>query len=184
MRNLFLFNMVTLDGYFEGPNQDIDWHAVDEEFNEFAVEQLDTIDTILFGRVTYEGMASFWPTPFALENEPMVAGRMNKIAKVVFSRTLDKAEWQNTQLVKEDVAGFIAQLKGQPGKDIAIFGSANLAASLLSMGLIDELRLIVNPVILGSGTPLFRDVRERIDLKLTKTRVFDNGNVLLYYRLR
>ena len=122
MRNLFLFNMITLDGYFEGPNQDIDWHAVDEEFNEFAVEQLDTIGTILFGRVTYEGMASFWPTPFALQNEPAVAGRMNEMEKFVFSRTLDRADWNNTRLVKDDVAGTVSRLKQQPGKDMLTFG--------------------------------------------------------------
>ena len=182
MRKLFSFNLITLDGFFEGPQQDIGWHNVDEEFNEFAVEQLSTIGVILFGRVTYQGMASFWPTPFAIENDPVVAELMNSFPKVVISRTLDKAEWNNTRLVKAQVAEEITKLKQQPGKDLAIFGSANLTATLMHLGLVDELRIMVNPVILGQGTPLFKGVTEKVDLKLINTRVFRNGNVLLYYQ--
>jgi len=183
MRRLFSFNLITLDGFFEGPQQDIGWHNVDAEFNEFAVEQLGTIGVILFGRVTYQGMASYWPTPFAIENDPVVAAQMNSFPKIVLSRTLDKAEWNNTRLITDHVAEEITKLKQQPGKDLAIFGSANLTASLLHMGLVDEFRIMVNPIILGQGTPLFKDVNEKINLKLLKTRVFRNGNVLLYYQL-
>src|SRR5215813_13484252 len=120
MRKVFLFNMTTLDGYFEGPNQDISWHNVDEEFNEFAIQQLDEIGTLLFGRVTYQGMASYWPTEFAISDDPEVAGRMNSLPKIVFSRTLDKAEWNNSKLVKDAgrVAEEVLRLKEQPGKDI------------------------------------------------------------------
>lgn len=181
MRKVFLFMMVTLDGFFEGPNQDISWHNVDEEFNDFAINQLDELNMILFGRVTYEGMASFWPTPFALENDPIVAEKMNTTPKIVVSRTLAKADWQNTRLVKENVAEEIAQLKQQPGKDIAIFGSSDLAVSLLQMGLLDELRIMVNPVVLGSGKSLFKGLHEQVKLKLLKTHQFKSGNVLLYY---
>ncbi len=181
MRNLFSFNLVTLDGFFEGPDQAIDWHNVNEEFNEFANEQLSAIDMIMFGRVTYQGMASFWPTPFALENDPLIANQMNNSPKIVVSKTLEKAEWHNTRLIKDKVAEEITQLKQQPGKDLAIFGSANLTASLMQMGLVDELRLMVNPVILGKGTPLFQNVNDKMNLKLIKTRVFGNGNVLLNY---
>jgi len=183
MRKLFSFNLITLDGFFEGPQQDIGWHNVDEEFNEFAVEQLNTIGTILFGRVTYLGMASFWPTPFAIENDPVVAGLMNSFPKVVISRTLDKADWNNTRLITDNVAEEIAALKQQSGKDLAIFGSANLTASLLQLGLVDELRIMVNPIILGQGTPLFKGVHERVNLELNSTRVFRNGNVMLYYQI-
>ena len=183
MRRVFLFMMVTLDGFFEGPNQDIGWHNVDEEFNEFAIQQLDDVDTLLFGRVTYEGMASYWPTPFAKENDPIVADKMNKVSKLVFSKTLDKAEWDNTRLVREHVAEEISKLKQQPGKDLAIFGSSDLAVSLLQMGLIDELRMMVNPVVLGSGKTLFNGIREKLNLKLLKTRTFRSGNVLLYYQI-
>jgi len=182
MRKLFSFNLITLDGFFEGSQQDIGWHNVDEEFNEFAVEQLSTIGVILFGRVTYQGMASFWPTPFAIKSDPVVAELMNSFPKVVISRTLDKAEWNNTRLVKAQVAEEITKLKQQPGKDLAIFGSANLTASLLHLGLVDELRIMVNPIILGQGTPLLKDVNDQINLKLLKTQTFRNGNVLLYYQ--
>lgn len=92
MRNLYLFNMVSLDGFFEGPDRDIYWHTVDDEFNDFAIKQLDNVDTLLFGRVTYELMASYWPTPEAVENDPLVARRMNETAKIVFSRTLQTVE--------------------------------------------------------------------------------------------
>ena len=182
MRTLFMFNMVTLDGYFEGPQQDISWHNVDEEFNEFAVEKLSTIDTILFGRVTYKGMASYWPTPLAIEDDPEVAAQMNGIPKIVISRTLDKAEWNNTRLIKDHVAEEINRLKQGAGKDLAIFGSSNLSVSLLQMGLVDEFRIMLNPVVLGAGTPLFKGVIQPLKLKLIKTRTFDSGNVLLYYQ--
>src|SRR6266496_5967963 len=118
MRKVFLFNMVSLDGFFEGPNRDISWHNVDEEFNEFAINQLNEVDTLLFGRVTYEGMASYWPTEFAISNDPIVAGLMNSLPKIVFSTTLDKAEWNNTRLVNDNAAEEVSKLKGRPGKDI------------------------------------------------------------------
>ena len=182
MRKVFLFMMVTLDGFFEGPNQEIDWHNVDEEFNEFAIEQLNELDTLLFGRVTYEGMASYWPTPFAQEDDPIVAGKMNDVPKIVFSTTLDKAEWNNSRLVKEHIAEEISKLKQQQGRDLAIFGSSNLTASLLEMGLVDELRIMVNPIVLGKGTTLFKGIHDKVNLKLLKTRTFRSGNVLLYYQ--
>jgi dihydrofolate reductase len=128
-------------------------------------------------------MASFWPTPFAKENDPIVAEMMNTIPKIVFSKTLDKAEWQNTRLVKEHVAEEIAKLKQQPGKDLAIFGSSDLAVSFIQMGLLDELRIMVNPVVLGNGKPLFKGIHDKLNLKLLKTRAFRSGNVLLYYGL-
>ena len=181
MRKLLVFNLITLDGFFEGPGQNIDWHNVDAEFNEFALEQLAELGVIIFGRVTYQGMASFWPTPFALENDPVVAAQMNSISKIVVSRTLDKVEWNNTRLIKDNLAQEITRLKEQPGKDLAIFGSANLAASLLQMGLIDEIRVIVNPLLLGQGTPLFQGIAAPLKLKLLKTRTFHNGNLLLCY---
>ncbi len=182
MRKVFLFMMVTLDGFFEGPNQEIDWHNVDEEFNEFAIQQLNDVDMLLFGRVTYQLMASYWPTPFAKENDPIVADKMNTVPKLVFSQTLDKAEWNNARLVKENIAEEISKLKHQQGRDLAIFGSAALAVSLLQMGFIDELRIMMNPVVLGKGKPLFKGIHEKLNLKLLKTKTFRSGNVLLYYQ--
>jgi dihydrofolate reductase len=108
---------------------------------------------------------------------------MNSMSKIVISRTLDKAEWNNTRLIKDNVAEEIARLKQQPGQDLAVFGSGNLTASLMRMGLVDEFRILVNPIILGRGTPLFRTMADPIKLKLLKTRTFGNGNVLLCYRV-
>jgi len=182
MRKVFLFMMVTLDGFFEGPNQEIDWHNVDEEFNEFAINQLNDVDTLLFGRVTYQLMASYWPTQSAKENDPIVADKMNTVPKIVFSKTLDKAEWNNSRLVKEHIAEEVSKLKQQQGRDLAIFGSSDLAVSLLQMGFVDELRIMVNPVVLGNGKPLFNGIHEKLNLKLLKAKTFRSGNVLLYYQ--
>ncbi len=182
MRRLFAFNMVTLDGYFEGPNQDISWHHADDEFNQFAIEQTSTVDTILFGRVTYELMANYWPTPAATTDDPIVADLMNRLPKIVFSRTLQRAEWNNTRLIKDNIAEEISKLKQQSGKDLALFGSANLLSTLIQMDLIDEHRIMVNPVVLGSGTPLFQGIKGKFNLKLLKARTFRSGNVLLYYQ--
>ena len=182
MRKLFSFNMVTLDGFFEGPNQDISWHNVDEEFNKFAIEQTSTGDTLVFGRVTYQVMASYWPTPDAIKNDPIIADYMNRVPKIVVSRTLEKAEWNNTRLIKDHVAEEITKLKQQPGKDIAVFGSANLLSTLMQSDLVDEHRIMVNPVILGNGNPLFTRAKDKQKLKLIKTRMFGNGNVLLCYQ--
>jgi dihydrofolate reductase len=181
MRKIFAFIMTTLDGYYEGLNQEFDFWVVDEEFNEFAAEQLDEVDTLVFGRVTFEGMAAYWPTPAAERDDPRVAARMNSLKKIVVSRTLDTAEWANTRLIKNDVSEELATLKQQPGKDIAILGSSDLTVSLLSMGLVDELRIMVNPVVLGSGKSVFRTADERITLRLLKSRPFSSGNVLVYY---
>ena len=182
MRKLFAFNMVTLDGFFEGPNRDISWHNVDDEFNQFAVEQANAVGAILFGRVTYELMASYWPTPAAQSDDPMVANLMNTLPKVVFSRTLERADWDNTRLIKDNVAEEVLKMKQEPGNDLAVFGSANLLSSLMQMNLVDEHRVMVNPVLIGSGTPLFRNIDQKVNLKLVKTRTFKSGNMLLYYQ--
>ena len=147
MRKLTLFNMMTLDGFFEDPEGAIDWHMVDEEFNAFAVEQLNTVDTILFGRVTYQLMASYWPTEAAIRDDPIIADKMNRTDKIVFSRTLEKVEWKNSRLVKENAAEEVVKLKQQPGEDVIIFGSANLAATMAHNGVIDEYRVMVNPIV-------------------------------------
>jgi dihydrofolate reductase len=183
MRKLVVFNLVTLDGYVAGPNGEIDWHRVDGEFNDFAIEQTATFGALLFGRVTYQLMASYWPTAEALQNDPQVARQMNSIPKVVVSRTLETADWHNTRLVKENVAEEIQKLKAEEGKEIAIFGSSNLCAYLLDEGLIDEVRLIYNPVVLGNGMPIFKGTQKPVTLDLFKSRTFGNGNVLHYYRV-
>ena len=170
-------------GSSKGRDQSIDWHNVDEEFNEFARKQLDEIDTVLFGRVTYEGMASYWPTAGAIEDDPIVAGKMNSMPKIVFSRTLQTADWENTNLVKDNIAEEVQRLKEQPGGELAIFGSSDLTTSLLQMGLVDELRIMVNPVVLGQGKRLFEGIDKELHLQLLATTAFRSGNVLMRYRV-
>jgi dihydrofolate reductase len=182
MRKIISFLVATVDGYYEGPNQEFDWPVVDEEFNEFGLQQLEEVDMLLFGRVTYQGMAAYWPTPAAQQDDPRVAAKMNGLPKLVVSRTLEQAEWANTQVINGDVAEELTRLKQQPGKDIAIFGSSDLTVSLLQLGLVDELRIMVNPVVLGDGKSLFRTAPERIGLKLLSARPFRSGNVLLSYQ--
>jgi dihydrofolate reductase len=182
VRRLLSFMVMTLDGYHEGPNHEFDWPNVDDEFNEFALSQLNDIDTLLFGRATYEGMASYWPSPAAQEGDPLVARFMNSVPKIVFSTTLPSAEWENTTLVSRDVAVAVSELKAQPGKSLAIFGSSNLTVSLLERRLVDELRVMVMPILLGAGNSLFAGLKDRLHLKLTRTTTFSSGNVLLRYQ--
>ncbi len=181
MRKIIFFMLTSLDGFYEGPNKDINWHHVDEEFNEFAIAQLDTVDMLLFGRVTYEGMARYWPTQNAVTNDPVVAGKMNSLPKIVFSKTMSSAKWQNTRLIKDNFVVEITKLKQQPGKDLIIFGSSDLAVTFIENGLIDEYRIMINPVALGNGKTLFKGLKDKLELKLIKTKTFGSGNVLLYY---
>jgi dihydrofolate reductase len=182
MRKLYSFMVVSLDGFYEGPNGEFDWPVVDQEFNEFAIEQLHDTDALLFGRVTYEGMAAYWPTPAAREDDPVVAELMNSLPKVVMSTTLTAADWGDTRLVGGNVAEETAKLKQEPGKGLAIMGSPNLTVSLLGMGLVDELRVMVHPILLAGGRSLFRTLGDQLPLELLQTRTFRSGNVLLTYR--
>jgi dihydrofolate reductase len=183
MRKLILFNMVTLDGFFAGPNGEIDWHRVDDEFNEFAIAQLNNAGCLIFGRITYQLMAQYWPTAMALQDDPIVANLMNTIPKIAVSRSLQTADWNNTRLITTNLVAEMMALKQQPGRDLFVFGSANLASTLIHSGLIDEYRLIVNPVILGSGIPLFHGNDQPLQLNLLNVKPFRNGNVLLTYGL-
>jgi dihydrofolate reductase len=182
VRKLLSFMVVTLDGYYEGPNGEFDWPNVDDEFYEFSISQLNDIDTLLFGRVTYEGMASYWPTPEAREFDPVITDRMNGIEKFVFSSTLKEASWQNSTLLTEDPVTAVAKLKSEPGNALALFGSPSLTVSLLEHGLVDELRVMIHPILLGGGKSLFKELSDRVHLKLGTTLVFSSGNVLLTYR--
>lgn len=181
MRKLSVFNLVTLDGYFAGTGGDISWHTVDAEFNKFAEEKANSGNILVFGRVTYELMARYWPTPEAIKNDPIVAEGMNKAEKIVFSRTLAKADWNNTRLVKDDLPAEIGRLKQQPGKDLTVLGSGSIVSQLARQGLIDEYQILVNPVVIGSGKTMFEGIKDRIVLKLVSVRPFRNGNVLLTY---
>lgn len=181
MRKLILFNLLTLDGFFEGANKELDWHNVDNKFNEFATEQLLSADLLIFGRVTYELLAAYWPTHAASTDDPVVAELMNTLPKIVCSTTMEKAKWSNTTLIKENIAEEITKLKQQIGKNLFLLGSANLASTLRKLNLIDEYRIMINPILLGKGNPLFKSEEDKLNLKLIKTTVFNSGNVLLYY---
>jgi dihydrofolate reductase len=182
MRKVIVFNFVTLNGYFEGPERDISWHRHDAEENEYAVEMLKYGNTLLFGRVTYELMASYWPTPDAIKNDPIVAEGMNNADKIVFSRTLKKVEWSNTRLVKDNIEEEIKKMKQMPGKNMTLLGSGSILTQFAQQGLIDEYQIMVDPVVLGDGTPIFKGIKHRLDLKLTTTRTFRDGIVLLCYQ--
>ncbi len=184
MRKIFLFMMVSVDGYFEGVGHDLSWHNVDAEFNAFAHGQQDgLVDTILFGHWTYDLMAGFWPTPQGTAADPETARFMNETPKIVASHEPFKPEWKGTTVVSNNVVGEIGKLKARPGKEIAIFGSNNLCVGLIEEGLIDEFRIMVNPVALGKGSSLFTGLSRRVGLKLFKTREFQSGNSLHYYSL-
>jgi dihydrofolate reductase len=179
MKKLYFFMMTTANGLYERGPWQIDWHNTDEEFNDFAIEQLDRMDTLVFGRKTYEGMVGYWTTPEAIESDPIVAGKMNGMAKVVVSKTLARADWSNTRVVRDPEA--IAALKREPGKDALLIGSSDLAVSLGALGLIDEYRIMVNPIALGNGKPVLQGLAADLKLRLLRTRTFTNGNVLLTY---
>jgi dihydrofolate reductase len=189
MRRLIVFNHVSLDGYFTDVKGGMDFarHAKpDAEWDAFAAGNASEASgggMFVFGRITYEMMAAFWPTPMAAESMPVVARTMNARPKIVFSRTLDKADWNNTRLVKEDLPGEIRRLKQTAGDDMLIFGSGIIIAQLAQQDLIDEYQIVVNPVVLGAGRSMFDGIKKKLPLRLTKTRPFANGNVLLCYQL-
>jgi dihydrofolate reductase len=186
VRKIIVFNLVTVDGFFAGPNGEIDWHNYDDEMGAYSLEQMKSLGALIFGRTTYELMESYWPTPDGAKSEPVVAGIMNNIPKVVFSKTLQKVKdgplWKNVTVFHEIEPREINKMKELEGGDMAIFGSGTIVQQFIDLGLIDEYRLIVNPLILGNGKPLFEDTKSKSKLKLVKTRVFRNGNVLLCYQ--
>ncbi len=177
-----MWDLITLDSYFEGQKSwDIDWHnyAWGEELEQISTEQLHSCEALLFGRITYEGMAAYWTT-----QKGEIADFMNGLPKIVFSRTLQKAEWKNTRLVKEEAGKEVAKLKQiQSGKDLFIFGSANLSSTFLKEGLVDEIRLCIAPVILGGGNPLFKSNPDRTKLKLLESRPLKTGGLIIRYAL-
>ena len=179
MKKLYFFMMITANGFYERGPWEIDWHNTDEEFNEFAIDQLGLMDTLIFGRKTYEGMVRYWPTPEAIASDPIVAGKMNGMAKIVVSKTLDRADWSNTRVVRDP--GAIAAMKREPGKDALLIGSSDLATGLGALDLIDEYRLMVNPIAITKGTPVLAGLSGDLGLILLSTRTFKNGNVLLSY---
>jgi dihydrofolate reductase len=179
MSKLIMWSLMTLDGYFDGAeNWALDWHqyAWGEELERMSIEQLGAADMLLFGRVTYEGMAAYWKTA-----QGEVAKYMNSLPKAVFSRTLERVDWQNTKLLKGDVKREVEEMKRQGEKDIFGFGSGGLSASLLEQGLFDEYRICLVPVALGKGKQLFGRGLSRLRMKLLESRALASGSVLLRY---
>src|SRR5258708_4093910 len=154
MKKIIVQEMVTVNGFFAGPKGEIDWHNVNAEFNDVAIAFLDTVDTLLFGHITYDLMAGYWPSPVVIKDDPIVAGKMNSLKKIVFSKTLETAGWNNSTIVSTIDRSTIQKLKQSEGKDMAVFGSGMIVTALTDLGLVDEYRLIVNPVVLKDGKTL------------------------------
>jgi dihydrofolate reductase len=186
MRKVIFMMSVSLDGFIQGPNRELDWHLVDDELHRHFNEQLGPMGAFLNGRITHELMAEFWPTADtdAASTGPMVeyARIWRDMPKIVYSRTLERADW-NTTVVRDVVAEEVMELKAQPGGDLSL-GGADLAAAFMRLDLIDEYRLYVHPVVLGRGKPLFHRSEAAINLRLAETRTFGNGVVLLRYERR
>ena len=192
MRKVIASTFVTLDGLMVGPNEEMDWvlDNLDGEMENDIADQLKNVDAILLGRVTYQIMANYWPTATTGASvrrsqgaeDPIITDKMNNLPKIVFSKTLQKAEWKNSRLIKENIKDEILKIKQQPGKDMVILGSASIVQTFTNLGLIDEYRLLLHPVVLGSGKPLFKDIKDRLNLKLMKTKTYRNGVVSFDYQ--
>jgi dihydrofolate reductase len=183
--------MVSLDGYIEGPNKELDWHFVDEEFEEYSNEMLRSIDGMVLGRKIYQLYLDYWPNAFENpagaadssnpERHLEAARLLHEKPKYVVSATMKEPGWNHAQILSGDVEIEIKKLKNQPGKDLVVFGGAELASSLMELNLIDDYRLIVNPVVLGGGKPLFRKGLPKTEMRLTGTRRFESGAMMLLY---
>ncbi|MFC4531238.1 dihydrofolate reductase family protein [Sphaerisporangium dianthi] len=183
MRKIICSMSVSLDGYMEGPNREIDWHMVDDELHEHFNQRLQAMGAFISGRVTHELMAEFWPTA---DSDPANTGPVKEFAgiwrdtpKIVFSRTLEKADWSTT-ILREVDADEIRALKARPGGDLAL-GGADLISAFMRLDLVDEYAIYVHPVLIGAGKPLFPLSGAKIPLRLAETRTFGNGVVLLRY---
>ena len=190
MRKIITTTWTTLDGFTAGPNGEMDWIGAiyDEAMGLYEVQVVSEADTLLLGRVTYQSFAGSWPyvpdNPNASEGEKIYARKLNAMRKIVFSRTLESVEWNNSTLLREIVPEEIERMKQEPGSDMLIYGSASLVRALTNLGLIDEYQLLVHPVIVGNGKPLFQDIKDQVKLKLVNSKTHPSGVVLLTYQPR
>jgi dihydrofolate reductase len=185
MRKLVLFMHLSLDGFAADANRGLDWASYDDELQQYADGIVATVGSPVYGRVTYELMAGYWPAvlknPDANEHSKAHAQWVDKATKIVFSKTMKKAEWNNTIVINDNIAEEINKLKQQPGKDLVIFGSPGLAHSFMELDLIDEYQLTLNPVLLGSGIPAYQNIKNKTNLKLVKATLLKSGVVGLHY---
>jgi len=182
MRKIIVLEWITLDGFFAGADGGVDWMVWGAEVVEYAKEIYATADTVLYGKTTYEGMKNHWTTAASAGEDPEIVDFMNRTHKIVFSKSLEKADWQNSELVREIDPAEIAALKERPGRDILLLGSGSVVSRLAKTGLIDEYKFLVNPVVLGRGKTLFQSIENSVKLEHSSTETFSNGNVLLCYR--
>lgn len=188
MRKLIVTMWVTLDGFIAGPNGEMNFvtDMFDEEMGKYEDNLVSSADTLILGRVTYQSFAGAWPhvpeNPSVSEGEKEYARKLNSMRKIVFSKTLEKAEWNNSDLMREVIPDEIEKLKREEGKDMVIYGSASIVQQLTNLGFIDEYQLLVHPVILGSGKPLFKNITDKVNLKLVSTKTFSSGIVVLSYQ--
>ena len=179
MRKIIVLEMISLDGFFETKNKEPDWHIRGEDFLEYSRELLNSVDVILFGRITYQMMEAFWPN--ATEENAAITHKMNHLNKIVFTKTLKKVTWNNSEIAKESLEEEVLKLKKQRGKDIVIFGSGSIVNELTELDLIDEYRFVIIPVVLGKGNTLFKGLEDGIKMKLLKAKMLDSGVVILCY---
>lgn len=183
MRTLSVFNNISLDGYFTDARNDMSWAhgANDANFNAFVAGNASGDGVLVFGRITYDMMAGWWPSDMAAQAMPEVAAGMNAMTKYVFSRSMTSADWQNTQVFNEDAVEAMRRLKAEAGGSMVVLGSGSLVAQLGKAGLVDDYQVVVCPVVLGAGRTMFEGI-DRRDLTLTESRAFNNGKVFLRYR--
>jgi len=188
MRKVKLQMQLSLDGFVAGPKGEMDWMVWnwDEELKKYVSDLTEPVDCILLGRKMTEGFISHWKSVISNPNNPEFpfGKKMYDTLKVVFSKTLEKSEWDNTVLAKGDISEEIKRLKKQPGKDIIAYGGASFVSNLIKHGLIDEYHLFINPVAIGNGMTIFKGLENKLDLKLVNSESFDCGIVILYYQLR
>lgn len=185
MRNLVFFMHASLDGFVAGPNGEMNWIKVDEAMFDFVATMTAEADTALYGRVTYEMMQGYWPNagnkPNASKHDKEHSAWYNSVSKIVLSTSLNEKELTNTTVISDDLAEKINAIKQQEGKNILIFGSPRASHSLLKEGLVDEFWIFVNPILLGKGIPLFKNIMETTQLKLVETKIFSQGVIALHY---
>lgn len=183
MAKIISFNFISLDGYFEGPEKgNFSWHVHDAEGDQFSEKNLSQGATLVFGRKTYDMMRGYWTSPMAMENSPKVTKGMNDSDKIVLSRKLKKADWQNTKVVSGDIVKAMKKIKKSSKSDMVILGSGSIVKLFARHELIDEYQIMIDPVFLGKGTLLFKSIGNVQHLELTSSKVFKNGSVLLHYK--